>query len=503
MALNVLIYFLTLPGLATQERELLNVRVKLGALISQNPQLLSDEQVRRSLKEEGLISDEDEENIKSQIKNGGDQYAAWLGGTTTPELRDEFNQLIRNHKVARENHLYFKWGFAPNGDWKIYQLITCAFLHGGLVHLFGNLIFFFAVGFSLEDLWGRGVFTGFYLLGAIAACIPTIISPIPMPSIGASGAISATMGAFLVRLYRTKILIRWFTLPLAIPFMMAGKKPWGKIMLAAYLYIPFWVVYQILEVWYYTRVGIPYTTGFSAHFAGFAFGVLFALFMKASKVEENYIHPKIEAKVSFSAAPAITQALDILDKGGVAEAERILKAQLMKSPNDVDTILALIQVYQRSSNFDQLNQMYGRLIHHHLSKQDRDAALIAYDNLLSAFPDNHVDPRIPVRDWMGVCEYLTELNMNREASVEYERLVKAHSDDASIVRACIQGGEAAFLANEVKRALALFEKAKSFNPPAGFSSRIESGLEKCRKRLDNLPRWAKEPNRRGQQKASF
>ncbi len=503
IVLNVLIYFLTLPGLATQERDLVSSILKLQAIITQNPQLLSDEQVRRSLIEEGIISKEEEEAFRDEIKNRGDQYAAWLSGTTNPELRTEFNQLISGVKRAKENHLYFKWGFAPNGDWKIHQVITCAFLHGGLAHLFFNMIFFFAVGFSLEDLWGRGVFIGFYLLGAVAACIPTIISPISGPSIGASGAISATMGAFLVRLYRTKVHIRWFTIPLFLPFLLAGKKPWGKILIPAFLYIPFWIVYQIVELLYYIKAGIPYSTGFSAHFAGFAFGVLFAMFMKASKIEETHIHPKIEAKLTFSAAPAITQALDSLDKGGVSEAERILKTQLMKSPGDLDVILALIQVYQRSSNFDQLNQMYGRLIHHHLAKQDREAALIAYDNLLSSFPDNHIDPRIPVRDWIVVCEYLTELNMNREASVEYERLVKAHPDDPSVVRACIQGGEAAFLANEVRRALDLFEKAKSFNPPAGFSSRIESGIEKCRKRLDNLPKWAKEPHRPGHQKATF
>ncbi|MEW6212290.1 MAG: rhomboid family intramembrane serine protease, partial [Acidobacteriota bacterium] len=342
-----------------------------------------------------------------------------------------------------------------------------------------------------------------YILSCVAAALPSVVSPLDLPLLGASGVVSATMGAFLIRMYRTRVNIFWFSIELALPFLMTSRKPWGKILLPAYLYIPFYFLLQLLQVWYNYLSGQTSLVAFSAHFAGFAFGVGFALLMKATKAEESYIHPKIEAKLTFSAAPAITQALEVLDKGSVTEAERILKVQLAKSPNNLDVILALIQVYQRSANFDQLNQMYGRLIHHHLSNQDKEAALIAYDNLLSSFPDNHVNPRIAVRDWIVVCEYLTDLNMNREASVEYERLVKAYPDDPSIVRACIQGGEAAFLANEVRRALDLFEKAKSFNPPAGFSSRIETGLEKCRKRLNNLPKWARQPSKTGSQKASF
>jgi hypothetical protein len=137
--------------------------------------------------------------------------------------------------------------------------------------------------------------------------------------------------------------------------------------------------------------------------------------------------------------------------------------------------------------------LYSRLIHHHLSKMDREAALIAYDNLLSSFPDNQVNPRIPVRDWTAICEYLVELNMTREAAVEVERMAYAYPQDPSIIRPCIQGGEAAFMANELQRAMWLFEKAKSLNPPAAFSSRIETGIEKVKKRLDNRPKWAKEP----------
>src|SRR6185295_1535841 len=141
---------------------------------------------------------------------------------------------------------------------------------------------------------------------------------------------------------------------------------------------------QVLYWYFDKKAGSTSNVGYSVHIAGFMFGAAFALMMKATKTEETYINPKIEAKVSFSAAPAVNQAIDMLDRGEVAMAERKLRAHLAQQPNDTNGLLALIQVYQKVNNFEQLNAMYGRLIRVHLSRNDKEAALYAYDNLLSA-----------------------------------------------------------------------------------------------------------------------
>src|SRR5262249_62060566 len=97
-----------------------------------------------------------------------------------------------------DDSVWYQFGLAPNGKWKLYQLITCAFIHGGLLHLVFNLLAFFAIAFTLEDLWGRGVFAAFYLFGGAVACLPNLIDPLNVPCIGASGAISAVVGAVFV-----------------------------------------------------------------------------------------------------------------------------------------------------------------------------------------------------------------------------------------------------------------------------------------------------------------
>jgi membrane associated rhomboid family serine protease len=491
MALNVILYYATLPVLAGDLKEVFKAGTELAKFMDQHQELLGDEESLKKMMEIGFVPKDQAKAIKDQLKmdsDMADRYSSWSKTSEAQALRQELDQKLSAYKKATESSLYYKYGLAPNGKWQPHQLITAAFLHGGAEHLFLNLLCFFAIAFTLEDLWGRGVFLGFYLLGAAASCIPDLVNPNVVPSIGASGAISATMGAFLVRLPSAKIKLlfwpfRW------LGFILGAKRP--EIMVRGYIYLAAYFIAQVISWYFDKKSGGVSNIGYSIHIAGFIFGAGFAAVMKASRYEITHINPKIEAKVSFEAAAAVTQGLAFLDKGEVEMAERKLRGHLMKEPNSLETILALIQVYQRTLNFDQLNSMYGRLIRYHLTNNDREAALFAYDNLLSSFPDNDIAVRIPVRDWMAICDYLFEAEMNREAGVEYERLVKAYPDDSNSVRASIQGGEAAFLAQDMDRAYRLFLMAESMNPPASIAGKIQLGKERCEKILSLRPKWAK------------
>src|SRR5205807_1056796 len=210
-----------------------------------------------------------------------------------------------------------------------------------------------------------------------------------------------------------------------------------------------------------------------------------------TRFEEKHIDRRIEAQVSFSAAPAVTSALEALDKGDALTAEKKLRGHLARNPDDTNALLTAIHVYQQTSNFDQLNAMYARLIRNHLENQDKEAALYAYDGLLSAFPEDNIAPRIPARDWIQICEYLQTSGLNREAGVEYERLLKAWPDDRLVLRAALQGGEAALIAKDVDRAFNLLQKAEATNPAEPLATRVQAGLDKCKRILDARPKWEK------------
>ncbi|HMG34735.1 MAG TPA: rhomboid family intramembrane serine protease [Blastocatellia bacterium] len=493
IVLNVLIYFVTFPMVATDAENISKAGAAVQRFLEQNPQLLADDSVREQLIEAGIMTQQEGEMIERQVKRTSDteaEYKFWLGTADATKLKDDLTTKLGEFKQATEGSVWYQFGLAPNGKWKFYQLITCAFIHGGLVHLVFNLISFFAIAFTLEDLWGRGVFSAFYLTAGAIACLPNLIDPLNVPCIGASGAISAVMGAFLIRLPRARIKLLF--LPFAWIRLLFKKKAL-TFMIPGYVYLVAFFVAQLLSWQIEKRSGMNSGVGYTVHIAGFVYGAAFAGVLRLLKIEEKYIDPKIESKVSFEAAPAVSTALRFLDSADPQAAERALRTHLVKQPNDTNALLALIQVYQAANNFSQLNSAYARLIRVHLSEQDKEAALYAYDSLLSAFPDDKIEPQLPARDWLTICEYLRERQMTREAGVEYERMVRACIADPLAGKAAVQGGEASLAAGDVERALRLFKAACELSLPTSLANRADMGFERAQKILNSRPSWTKQP----------
>ncbi|PYP89579.1 MAG: hypothetical protein DMF61_02605 [Blastocatellia bacterium AA13] len=495
MALNVLVYYVSLPSTAPEDRAVERTAKEVRFLLNNNRPILADDKLRDDLFKSGFIPKEEKDDIEGQLERDSTkrEYTAWLRTSDAIQIREQFEVRLNEYREAVEANTHFKFGLAPNGNWRLYQVFTYAFLHSSTLHLFGNMVFFFAVAFSLEDLYGRPLFLGFYLLAGAAACLPFLFSPAAAPLIGASGAIFGTMGAFLVRLYTTKIKLAWVAIGLAVPLMIFGKKPFGIIKVPAYFCLLYFFTNEILFWWWIQKSGQVSGIAHSVHIAGFLFGAGFAFLIKYLKVEERFVNPRIEAKVSFAAALAVNEALEILDKGDIAVAESKIKIHLAKNQNDANAIMALIQVYQRKLDYEKLNQTYGQLIKLHLANNDTEAALYAYDGLLSSYPDGEeTKVRLPLRDWMILCDYLHESGMDKEAAVEYERLANAYGRDPAALRAYQQGGECAMSVLDDERALKLLEGAKALKPTGPLASRIEGNLQKVQSRLRHRPSWSRE-----------
>jgi rhomboid family protein len=146
--------------------------------------------------------------------------------------------------------------------------ITSMFMHGSWLHLGGNMLFLWIFGNNVEDAMGRLRFLVFYFLGGIAAtALQTFVtfhwgSPgdTMVPNLGASGAISAVLGAYLVLLPSASVLTLVFYLLIEIP---------------AILFLGIWFVFQLWQGGY--AVTHPESGGgvaFFAHVGGFAFGLL-------------------------------------------------------------------------------------------------------------------------------------------------------------------------------------------------------------------------------------
>jgi len=145
-------------------------------------------------------------------------------------------------------------------------MLTALFMHGSWSHILGNMVYLWAFGPEIEDVMNRWRYVAFYLAGGVVAMLAQVAADpgSTVPNLGASGAIAAVMGAFLVTYPRDKIrtvlFIGWFV---RVTFIPAG------------LLIGFWFVIQLLNFGVVADVqsgGVAYL----AHIGGIIFGAVTA-----------------------------------------------------------------------------------------------------------------------------------------------------------------------------------------------------------------------------------
>jgi membrane associated rhomboid family serine protease len=178
---------------------------------------------------------------------------------------------------ASLNAFITEWGVVPAdlaGAWErgdllsqdVATLFTSQFLHGGWLHLLGNMLYLWIFGNNVEDRLGRVRFTVFYLGGGVVAGLAqTAIDPTStVPMVGASGAIAATLGAYLVLFARARITTLVF-----LGFF------YQLINVPAIIVLGFWFVLQLLDG--LASLGASSAGGgvaFFAHIGGFVAGAL-------------------------------------------------------------------------------------------------------------------------------------------------------------------------------------------------------------------------------------
>jgi len=153
---------------------------------------------------------------------------------------------------------------SPVPEWL--TLFTSQFLHGGILHIAGNMLFLWIFGNNIEDKLGHIKFLIFYLTcGALAGLSQWVFATdSSVPTLGASGAIAGVMGAYLIRFPRSQILT---LVPLG-PI-------WTTVRLPAFAFLVFWFVQQAISS--IATLGIEMEGGgvaYWAHAGGFVFGAI-------------------------------------------------------------------------------------------------------------------------------------------------------------------------------------------------------------------------------------
>ena len=162
---------------------------------------------------------------------------------------------------------------------KLYTLFTSMFLHAGFFHLFGNMLYLYIFGDNIEDAFGHMSYLVFYVVCGLAASFAYIISITNprlymIPVVGASGAISGVLGAYIVLYPKARILTLVFPLIVPIP---------------AIIFLGFWFLMQwflgMFDILAFENAG---GVAYWAHIGGFIAGLILALIfgLKRKKARE-------------------------------------------------------------------------------------------------------------------------------------------------------------------------------------------------------------------------
>jgi membrane associated rhomboid family serine protease len=161
-------------------------------------------------------------------------------------------------------------------------VLFAMFMHGGLLHIGGNMLFLWIFGNNVEDSMGRGLFVVFYLLGGlVATLLQTVVNTdSAVPNLGASGAIAAVLGGYALLYPRARVV----TLIFIVFFVTVFELP-------ALLVLGSWFVLQLLDASAATG-GDAGGVAYFAHIGGFLFGLL-TIRLFARNARDDYVEPRL------------------------------------------------------------------------------------------------------------------------------------------------------------------------------------------------------------------
>jgi membrane associated rhomboid family serine protease len=399
---NVLVFLLTNQLVQQQAAETRQRLQGVARYAAEHPYLRLPEEIQRGVPSVPPRSDLDSDTVAQQ--------------------QAKLDAMWEEFKSAASPGVFRSYGYTPARP-SLLALLTSMFLHAGWMHLLSNMLFLWLAGASLEDRWGRLFYLLLYLAGGVvAALIHAAMNPqSAIPMVGASGAISGLMGAFLVRLAATRI--RFFYWLLVVR---------GTFLMPAYVALPLWLLQQFAMA----RSGAAGRIAVWAHIGGFIFGALVAGLVKLSNFEKSILAPAIAKRTSWSPSEQLTSALGKLDRNDADGSIQDLVALLTQSPNSIEGRAALVAAYTQKGDTTAAGRESARLVSAYVVGRDLDGALAALEEHRRAHPD----VPIAMRSLLTLASHREKESRHREAADLYHKAIQAWPDDPLLPKALIAYG---------------------------------------------------------------
>jgi len=262
---------------------------------------------------------------------------------------------------------YSGWGAA----------LGAAFLHFGWVHLIGNLVYLVLFGWYLEDRLGTlpyaALFIGSAVLGNVVQGLYNIhVLHVDTGIIGASGAVSGILGAFLIRLYRARVQIAWWVFAPLLAYTRAGR-----VYLPVIFAIALWAILQVSRSLLQFE-GASANVAHITHISGFVFGIVFTLLTGGWRKGREEAH--------------LIKARRYLEAGELYGARDELSAFLRHQPEDGEAHARLARVQVQSGDELGARASYLMACELLLNHGERGRAEAVYREALRGFPDFILSP---------------------------------------------------------------------------------------------------------------
>jgi len=203
------------------------------------------------------------------VQQAGGNEAFDYGWSVIPREITTGADLTATQTVEAESGRGVEIPQAPGPSPIYWTILTAMFMHGGWLHLGGNMLYLWIFGDNVEHRFGSGVFLVFYLVSGLAATLAQVLLDPGgvVPNLGASGAISGVLGAYLVLFPRNRVHAILFYFVVSLP---------------AVVVIGFYIVLQFVEGFGATMAsqGAVGGVAYGAHIGGFFAGVVLAMVLR-------------------------------------------------------------------------------------------------------------------------------------------------------------------------------------------------------------------------------
>ena len=467
IALNVIVFLGTHWTMDRQGPELGQVKLHLLLLAAMHPELKIPEKAQEfviSIRTKNAAMWKEAKNPNRDVL---DAWDARLRLREDPEeLQQEMDSLGESYAQLNSNSILTKYAYIPAHP-TLLSLITANFLHGGWLHIIGNMWFLWLAGAVLEDTWGRVIYPAFYLIaGVLALQVHALANAGSFtPTIGASGAIAGLMGAFLVRFPTTKIEMGYLFFYRFYRFKMA-----------AYWLLPVWL---LTEVFYGSVFGQYSGTAHWAHVGGFVFGALIAVGVRKTGLEQ-IAEKGIQEKISWVSHPLLAQASEHMEKGELDPAAACLQKLLAEKPDSIDAHRMLQRIHWQKNDLPAHREALAKVLSLEIKANDHEGALQTYQDFRNAGGE-----KLPASLWLEFCRLLESQPDVSHAADEYLELARTYPAEKQALLAQMAAGRIYLKRmNRPGDGLRWYEAAQASSiPHADWQATIDRGIAEAKKAM--------------------